>query len=40
MNKIVIPEHYKPSLYVYDTQKAISFIKRTFQDNLATALSL
>ena len=40
MNKIVIPEHYKPSLDVYDTQKAISFIKRTFQDNLATALSL
>ncbi len=40
MNKVFIPENYKPALDVYDTQKAISFIKRTFQDRLAAALNL
>ena len=40
MNKTIIPEGYHPPLDVYDTQKAISFIKRTFQERLATALHL
>ena len=40
MNSVYIPEGYCPRLDVYDTQKAISFIKRTFQDKLAKALHL
>ena len=40
MSKLFIPENYKPAFDVYRTQKAISFIKRTFQDRLAAALNL
>ena len=40
MNKLYIPENYKPRLDVYRTQKAIAFIKRTFQDRLSVALNL
>ena len=40
MSKTYIPENYKPSLDAYDTQRAIAFIKRTFQDNFAAALNL
>ena len=40
MSKLFIPEGYKPPLDVYDTQKAISFIKSTFQQRLAKALHL
>ena len=40
MNKVIIPKNYTPPLDVYDTQKAISFIKRTFQERLAAALNL
>ena len=40
MNKLFIPKNYKSPLDVYQTQKAISFIKRTFQDRLAAALNL
>ena len=40
MNSLYIPKNYKPRLDVYDTQKAISFIKKTFQDRLAAALHL
>ena len=40
MSKLFIPEGYTPPLDVYDTQKAISFIKQTFQARLAEALSL
>lgn len=40
MNSLYIPKGYAPKLDVYDTQKAISFIKRTFQDRLADALHL
>ncbi len=40
MSKLFIPENYKPPLDVYDTQKAISFIKETFQTRLAKALNL
>lgn len=37
---IRIPEGYKPKLSVYDTQRAIDYIKRTFQMNLAIELNL
>ena len=40
MSKLFIPENYRPKMDVYRTQKAISFIKRTFQDRLAAALNL
>ena len=40
MNKLFIPENYESKMDVYRTQKAISFIKRTFQDRLAAALNL
>lgn len=40
MNSLYIPEGYRPRLDVYDTQKAISFIKRTFQERFAQALRL
>ena len=40
MNHIHLPASYTPTLDVYDTQKAISFIKRDFQDRLAEALHL
>ena len=40
MSKLFIPENYKSSLDVYKTQKAISFIKQTFQENLSQALNL
>ena len=35
-----IPAGYEPKLSLYETQAAISLIKRTFQDHLAMALSL
>ncbi len=37
---IYIPENYKPRLSGYETQRAIDFIKRTFQTNLAYELNL
>ena len=37
---IIIPQGYKPRLSVYDTQRAIDYIKRTFQMNLAIELNL
>ena len=37
---IRIPENYKPRLSVYETQRAIDYIKRTFQMNLAIELNL
>ena len=40
MSKLFIPKDYAPALDVYDTQKAISFIKQTFQERLAKALNL
>ena len=36
----VIPEGYKPVLSVYETQRAIEFIKQSFQKNLGSALNL
>ena len=40
MSKFFAPNDYAPRLDVYRTQKAIAFIKRTFQDRLAAALNL
>ena len=40
MNSLYVPEGYSPKLDVYDTQKAISFIKKTFQDRFANTLHL
>lgn len=40
MNKIYIPQNYKPVLNEYDTQRAIAYIKETFQDEFSSALNL
>ena len=40
MNKIYIPEGYKPILNEYETQRAIAYIKETFQEEFSNALNL
>ncbi len=40
MNKTFIPEGYRPSLDAYSTQRAIEYIKRTFQAEFSSALHL
>ena len=40
MNKVFIPEGYSPRLDEYNTQKAIEYIKRTFQQEFSDALHL
>ena len=40
MNKIFVPEGYAPKLDAYNTQKAIAYIKQTFQKEFADALNL
>jgi len=40
MNKIYIPEGYRPVLDAYDTQRAIAYIKETFQEVFSNALNL
>ncbi|WMJ23212.1 aspartate--ammonia ligase [Paludicola sp. MB14-C6] len=40
MSKLEKPIGYKSVLSVYDTQKAIGTVKRTFEDNLSNALNL
>ena len=40
MNKIYVPKGYKPSLDAYSTQRAIEYIRRTFQSEFAAALHL
>lgn len=40
MEKTVIPQGYRPILGLYDTQKAISLLKRLFGDGLSGALNL
>ena len=40
MSKLFIPENYKSKTDLYRTQKAISFIKQTFQTRLADAMRL
>ncbi len=40
MNKLYLPDGYKPQLDRYDTQRAIAYIKQTFQEEFASALNL
>ena len=40
MNRIYIPEGYRPVLDAYDTQRAIAYIKETFQEEFSSALNL
>ena len=40
MNSIYIPQGYKPVLDEYDTQRAIAYIKNTFQEEFSGALNL
>ncbi len=40
MNQIYIPEGYRPVLDEYDTQRAIAYIKATFQEEFSNALNL
>ena len=40
MKKSYIPEGYVPVLDAYDTQRAISFIKNTFQEEFSSLLNL
>ena len=40
MNKTYIPEGYRPVLDAYDTQRAIAYIKQTFQEEFSAALNL
>ena len=40
MNQIYIPKGYKAKLDEYDTQRAIAYIKQTFQEEFASALNL
>ena len=40
MSRVLIPENYAPVLSLYDTQEAISLIKKTFEKLLCSALNL
>ena len=40
MSKTYIPEGYRPVLDAYDTQRAIAYIKQTFQEEFAAGLNL
>lgn len=40
MSKLIVPDGYKPALSPRETQTAIAFLKRSFQDNLCRALNL
>ena len=40
MNKIYVPQNYTPALDEYNTQKAIDYIKKNFQEEFASALNL
>ena len=40
MSNIYIPENYRPVLDAYDTQRAIAYIKTSFQQEFAAALNL
>jgi len=40
MSTLFLPTHYQPTLTLYETQTAISFIKRNFEDSLSAALNL
>ncbi len=40
MDRIQIPRDYRPVLDAYDTQRAIAYIKETFQEEFSAALNL
>ena len=40
MKQLIIPENYQPVLDAYDTQRAIAYIKETFQEEFSKALNL
>ncbi|MBQ7907743.1 MAG: aspartate--ammonia ligase [Clostridia bacterium] len=40
MSKIIIPKGYRSALTMYETQRAIGTLKRTFEDKLCLALNL
>ena len=40
MNKVYVPEGYRPQLDAYNTQKSIAYIKQTFQEQFSSALNL
>ena len=40
MQETIIPAGYKSLLDIYDTQKAISLLKRLFEDRLGALLNL
>ena len=40
MSSVYIPEGYRPVLDAYDTQRAIAYIKTSFQQEFAAALNL
>ncbi len=40
MNTVFIPQGYQPALDAYDTQRAIAYIKQTFQEEFSQALNL
>ncbi|MBR7182304.1 MAG: aspartate--ammonia ligase, partial [Clostridia bacterium] len=40
MSKFILPAGYRSALDIYDTQKAIGTLKRTFEDKLCLALNL
>lgn len=40
MSKFFIPENYKPTLSVYETQTAIGKLRRDFENNLCNALDI
>ncbi len=40
MSKVIVPNHYKALLGMYDTQTAIGLLKRTFEERLCLALNL
>ena len=40
MSKVIVPQGYQPALGMYDTQTAISMLKRTFEEKLCLALNL
>ena len=40
MNKVFVPKDYHPPLDAYNTQKAIAYVKQTFQAEFSSALNL
>ena len=40
MSKVIVPQGYRSALGIYETQRAIGMLKRTFEDKLSLALNL